>query len=500
MNKYRIIQFEKLSSMKKLHYYISIILLITGCNSYHQADKHSTECPALFPDYSSVTFPVNIAPPNFIIQEEGEAYQTEIGIEDQSTSFIIHNDEATVCIPEKKWKDLLKQASGKNIFFRISILRDKEWTCYADIKNSISSYPIDGYLAYRLLYPGYELWNEMGIYQRDLSSYEETAIVENRHFNKQCVNCHTFNRQSPEDMMMHIRGAQGGTLIHHNGKIEKVNPKTEDFKYGPTYASWHPTGKFIAFSTNEIRQLFHSAGPKTIEVSDFGSDLMIYDVENHRSFTDPSVYGDSHMETFPAWAPDGKSLYFCRAQGHYPKMQPDSIRYDLCRISFDEKNEQWGTPEVVFNASERQKSVSFPCVSPDGKHLMFTLSDYGNFSIWHPESDLYLLDLSTGNIRNIEEVNSEDVDSYHTWSSDGRWFVFSSKRMDGLWARPYFASFDPTTGKAGKAFLLPQKNPLFYDNYTYTYNRPEMLQSPVSNGKQFEAIIPQEAIQAMGKH
>lgn len=479
--------------------YLCLLLWMTSCHSYHPADREVSEAPSIFPDYSAVTFPVNIAPPNFMIQEGGDAFQTEIGIVGEQALFVIHSDESVVQIPTKKWKELLDKASGNEIYFRISIRQNDEWVKYADISNTISTYPIDGYLAYRLLYPGYELWNEMGIYQRDLSSYDETPIVENRNFGKQCVNCHTFNGQSPDDMMMHIRGAQGGTLIYHNGKLEKVNPKSEGFKYGPTYASWHPSGKFIAFSTNEIQQFFHSAGQKAIEVSDLGADLMIYDVENYRSFTDSLVYGDTYMETFPAWSPNGKDLYFTRAQGYQQGMSLDSIRYDLCRVSFDVATEKLGAPEIIHQASKDFKSASFPCVSPDGKYLMYTLSDYGNFSIWHPESDLYLMDLTTHETRCLTEVNSDDVDSYHTWSSNGRWFVFSSKRMDGLWARPYFAFFNPETGETGKPFLLPQENPLFYEHYTYTYNRPELIKEPVKNGKEFELIIPQKAIQASGK-
>lgn len=488
--------------MKRIHilHFIGILLLLTSCQSYHPADKNVAQCPVIYPDYTSVTFPFNIAPPNFIIQEEGDSYQTEFGLVGEPTDFMVYGDDAQVNIPPKKWENLMKKAKGKDIFIRICIRRDQEWTGYEDIVNTISPHPIDGYLVYRLLYPGYELWNEMGIYQRELSSYKETAIVENKNFNKQCVNCHTFNQQSPDDMMMHIRGKQGGTLIRDNGKTEKVNPKAEGFTYGPTYSSWHPSGKFIAFSTNEIKQMFHSSGKKLIEVSDFGSDLMIYQVEKHYSFTDSLVHNDTYMETFPAWAPDGKTLYFCRAQGYHEKLHPDSIHYDLCRISFDASTETLGTPEVIFQASAINKSVSFPCVSPNGKYLMFTLSDYGNFSIWHPESDLYLMDLSSLETTCLNTVNSNDVDSYHTWSSNGHWFVFSSKRMDGLWARPHFASFHPETGETGKPFLLPQENPLFYDNYTYTYNRPELIKKPVTNGPEFERIIPQKAIQAQRKH
>ena len=135
-----------------------------------------------------------------------------------------------------------------------------------------------------------------------------------------------------------------------------------------------------------------------------------------------------YMETFPAWSPDGTTLYFCRAAAYAPAMPLDSIRYDLYRIRFDEKEERLYDLECVYQASAFGRSVSFPRVSPDGRYLMFTQFDYGNFSIWHPESDLYLMDLQSGAIRVLDEVNSNDVDSYHTWASSGDWFVFSRQR------------------------------------------------------------------------
>ncbi len=93
----------------------------------------------------------------------------------------------------------------------------------------------------------------------------------------------------------------------------------------------------------------------------------------------------------------------------------------------------------------------------------------------------------------MDEVNSDDVDSYHTWDSSGKWFVFSSKRMDGLWSRPYFASFDPETGLAGKPFLLPQKKADYYDTYTRTFNVPELIDGPVTHSKNLLKAIPTQA-------
>jgi len=212
---------------------------------------------------------------------------------------------------------------------------------------------------------------------------------------------------------------------------------------------------------------------------------MVYDVERNQIITDSVISGRRYMETFPNWSPDGSHLYYCRAEAYEEGMPLDSIRYNLYSVTFDQRTHAFGTPECVYNASSNGKSVSFPRVSPDGKYLMFTQSDYGNFSIWHPESELCLITLSTGEMRIMDEVNSDDVESYHTWSSTGEWFVFSSKRQDGLWARPFIARFDSKTGKAGKPFVLTQRDPEFYDNFTKTFNLPELIVSPITDSNSF---------------
>lgn len=43
----------------------------------------------------------------------------------------------------------------------------------------------------------------------------------------------------------------------------------------------------------------------------------------------------------------------------------------------------------------------------------------------------------------LKEVNSSDAESYHSWSSNSRWFVFSSRRDDGLYTRLYIAHASP---------------------------------------------------------
>lgn len=117
------------------------------------------------------------------------------------------------------------------------------------------------------------------------------------------------------------------------------------------------------------------------------------------------------------------------------------VRYNLLRVAFDPKDGSIGTQvDTLYNAREAGRSVKFPRVSPDGKRLLYTVSDYGNFSIWHKDADLHMLDLSTGAIDSLPEVNSPDVESYHSWSGNSRWFVFSSRRGDGLFTTSVFGA------------------------------------------------------------
>lgn len=460
--------------------------LLAACSGRHTPEAYTLEVPQIEPDYLGVTFAPNVAAPSFLIQGDAEAYQTEIGRKGQEPSIIVQSDESgAVEIPLKKWQELLGEAKGDSIYFRFAMKgSDGRWLgAKSDAMCAVSPNPIDGYLVYRLLYPGYELWTALGIYERNLTNYEQRPILENKDFDQNCVNCHNFSSNNPgKGMMVHVRGSHGGTLISRNGKVEKINSRFMGANHGATYPGWSRDGKFIAFSANDVGQLFHTSGSKPIEVVDKAADLMVYNVETRTAYSSDSIMGADWIETFPNWAPDGKTIYFCRAKGYDIKsLRPDSIRYDLCAVDFDAATGAFSNVRTLYAATAEGKSVTLPRVSPDGRWLMFCRMDYGTFSIWHPESQLCLMDLRDGSWREMDEVNSESIDSYHSWSSDGKWFVFSSKRMDGLWARPYLAAFDAATGRAEKPFAVPQEKATFYEEFTKTFNVPELITEPVVN-------------------
>jgi len=132
---------------------------------------------------------------------------------------------------------------------------------------------------------------------------------------------------------------------------------------------------------------------------------------------------------------------------------------------------------VVLSTRDLGRSVSHPRFSPDGKFLLCSITNFGNFPAFSPDADLYMLDPQTGRGEYIA-ANSDQSDGFHSWSSNGRWIAFSSKRRDGLFARPHFSHVDGN-GKTTKPFMLPQEDPFFYDSYIRIYNLPELLKEPV---------------------
>ena len=446
--------------------------------------------PLISPDYSGVTIPPNIAPLNFISKESGSIVK-----------FLIHPVGGEVVelkgkgnkveFSPKLWRKLLENNKGGKIGVTLFI-RDKE-----DIIRKFNPFyiyvaeePIDPYLCYRILYPGFESWSQMKVIQRSLASFKEEPVVENQLLSDNCMNCHTFLKNDPEKFLIHVRGSMKGTYFVEGERIVRELLRTDEMTANAVYPAWHPSGKFIVFSSNEIGQAFHMRTGKMIEVYDYSARLVIYNNQTRKISAAEESISSGYMETFPCWSPCGKWLYYVRTRQPSGNYDLRSTKFDLVRRSFDAENERFGKPETVFPASETGNSVTMPTISPDGRYLIFTMLDYGTFSIWHKESDLYLLDLKT-NIYSKMSLNSDESESHHAWSSNGRWIVFSSKRGDGLTARPFLAYFG-ADGHTGKPFVLPQKDPTLYLKLDKTFNRPEFVKGKIKVG-------PRDFYRASGK-
>ena len=481
--------------MKRIFHILLVSYLLVSCTETISDSQQEDKLPLIYPDYIGVTIPVNIAPLNFSLTDEAVARIDAVVTDCHGHSLHSQGQEA-VDFDIDDWHTLLGQNRGDSLTVTVSAKYNDGWHTYRSFAIYVSLDSIDYGICYRLIAPGYEVWSKMGIYERNLSSFDERPLIENTQF-EGCVNCHSFNRGNPADMSLHIRGMHGATLLRHgDSPLTAYNTKTDQTLGLCVYPYWHPSGRYIAYSTNATSQLFHSADSNRIEVFDTASDLQVYDVEKNELLLSPLLKNDSIYETYPVFSADGRSLYFCAARA-LPEgsHQLDSIRYNLFRIDFGPSTGRFGDRiETVIDAVAQQKSISFPRPSYDGRFLCYTLSNYGQFSIWHHEADLWLLDLSTGESCPMTAANSGDTESFHNWSTNSRWLVLSSRRDDGLFTRPYFCHVD-AKGKVSKAFMLPQRNPRsFYRDRFLSFNVPDFIISPTRfDGHQASRIINEDS-------
>ena len=474
--------------MKQKYRYLFVICAVVGLTAIFYIvmrdeaitiEKYTdiSRVPDIRPDYTDLVIPLNIAPLNFEIKEPGKKYFVRLHTSSNQSIEIVSR-KSQIKIPLKKWRKLLIANQGKVLFYDIYVMNaDGNWQRYQTISNNIAKEDIDSHLVYRRLKPNYNWFKSIGIYQRNLENFDESVVVHGESFGNGCVNCHTFLNNDPENMVFGFRAIFGSdTVMTRNGTAKKLGTK-----FG--YTTWHPSGKLIICSINKVRQFFHTAGMEIRDVVDLDSYITSYEIDANIAKTTSGLSEKQRLETYPTWSPDGKYLYFCAAPLLWTdreKVPPDNyekVKYDLMRISYDLETDQWGLPEMVLASAKTGLSILLPKISPDGRFLLFCMCNYGCFPVFQPSSDLYMMDMETGEYTKLE-VNSDFSESWHSWSSNSRWIVFSSKRRGGLFTRTYISYVDQN-GNIHKPFILPQKDPAFYDSILETYSVPELVTGPI---------------------
>ncbi len=488
----------------------TVLLLMASCAHHPDAPSSSSEAkvlPAIFPDYCNVTVPCNIAPLNFMLPaDQYEECVARLTTPDGGQQ--TYGEGVKVQIPESEWHAMLDASKGKSIKVEVwgkttgsqsdnGNQKAGEWLAFSPFEIRVAEQPIDQFISYRLIEPSYIVYDYMEIAQRDLTSFAETQIFNNKvscdNPQGQCINCHSYQNYKTDNMLFHARVTRGGTVIVNDGKVSKVDLK-RDYTISPgVYPAWHPTAKLVAFSTNQTHQVFHTAHPNKVEVFDTASDMILYDVTTDSVSI---ISNDSTLlEVFPTWSPDGKYLYYCKSVPLPEELRDkdisytfQKIQYNIYRRSFDLASRHFGEEELVYDAASSNKSATLPRISPDGRYLLFALGQYGCFQIWHHDADIVCLPLHLGagadqaqespSPLDLSRLNSVGfAESYPTWSSNGHWIMCASRRVDGNFSRVYISYFN--NGKAEKAFLLPQEDPEQNTLRLKSYNRPEFMVEPV---------------------
>jgi len=488
--------------MSKKKIYICIVLLTVVCGITYTITGRIVsyeigECQNMMrkadirPDCSDCVIPPDIAPLNFTIDEDAEVYCLKIS-SDEGKGIEVFSKTPDIIIPPDQWAILLEQNKGRPLHYNIYTLNEDRWRHYESFFVHVATEEIDSYLVYRKMHPGFRKMGDMGIYQRDLSSYKETAVLENSNFSGGCVHCHAFCNNDPDKMLLAIRSRLYSTneIEATDGTVCKIGTK-----FG--YTTWHPSGRIAAYSMNSVYQMFHSVRPDEVrDAFDTDSAIAYYSFVDRKVKTSEHLSRKDRLETYPCFSPDGKHLYFssapktwegCPEQFSLATLQ--SVKYDIIRLDYDIETDTFSNPTVIVSSEKTGKSSLQPRISPNGRFLIFCMCDYGTVPTLQPSSDLYMVDLSVpadsdgGYAIKQLDINSDLSESWHSFSKNGRWLAFSSKGYNGTFTRPYLSYLDDD-GVARKPFLLPQKDPAYYDSCLRTFNTPELISGPIKNTRE----------------
>ena len=169
--------------------------------------------------------------------------------------------------------------------------------------------------------------------------------------------------------------------------------------------------------------------------------LCVFDRETG-SFRDlPGANDPNFVQSNPTWSPDGEYIVFARAkapdlrntkhQGHVWLTPIESrefitsgepFLFDLYRIPFNDG--KGGTAEPLEGASSNGMSNYFARYCPDGRWIVFCRAK--SYMLLQPDSELYIIPAQGGNARRLR-CNTSRMNSWHSFSPNGKWLVFASK-------------------------------------------------------------------------
>ena len=216
--------------------------------------------------------------------------------------------------------------------------------------------------------------------------------------------------------------------------------------------------------------------------------LVVYDTVTGTYAPLPGADDPDYVQSNPTWSPDGQSIVFARAKVYrkpsiedatsilldekdVPEFVEDNhpFKYDLYRVPFNEG--RGGEPVPIAGASHNGMSNFFAKYSPDGKWIVFCKAE--NYMLLMPDSELYIIPADGGEARRLR-ANTPLMNSWHSWSSNGKWLVFSSKAFT-----PYTQLFLTHIDDNGHS-----TPPVLLDHFTDTdraANIPEFVPIPADS-------------------
>lgn len=280
-----------------------------------------------------------------------------------------------------------------------------------------------------------------------------------------CINCHAFSRDGKVlGMDIDYLGDKGGYMITDVKKSrvdfskEKIiswndYEKDKNITTAALLTQISPDGENFISMVQDMTVFIEKPDIAFSQNTFFTRGiLVIYNRKANKFIPLRGANLQNYAQGNAVWSPDGKYIVFARCKAYaHPKKKIEKSnnfpKYDLYRIAFN--GGKGGIPESIKGASNNEMSNYFPKYSPDGRWIVFCKAR--SSILLQPDSNLYIVPSKGGTARKMK-CNTMLMNSWHSWSSNSRWLVFSSK-ANGPYTQLYLTHIDEN-GQDSPAVLL----------------------------------------------